>query len=201
MMRLLSAPPSPFGRKVKLVMYIKGLAERVTVELADPREPNAALAAANPLGKIPALVLEDGTALFDSLVICEYLDSLAPAPVMFPPAGLERYRMLTRAALADGIMEAALLIVYEDRYRPADKRVPEWIARQQSKIEGGLAAFEAAPPQVSGAPDYAAATLAAALGYLDFRLYGQWRARHPTLEAWLEGFAAAVPAFARTAPA
>ena len=200
MMRLLSAPPSPFGRKVKMVVHIKGLAERVTVELADPREPDAALAAANPLGKIPALVLEDGTTLFDSKVICEYLDSLAPAPVMFPPAGLERYRMLTHAALADGIMEAALLIVYEDRYRPADKRVPTWIARQQAKIDGGLAAFETAPPQLSGAPDYAAVTLAAALGYLDFRLDGLWRAGHPALKSWLDRFAAAVPAFGKTAP-
>ena len=200
MMRLLSAPASPFGRKAKLTAIAKGLGRCITVEHADTRLPNPILAAANPLSKIPALVLEDGTCLYDSRVICEYLDSLSPTPVLFSPAGLERYRMLTRAALADGIMEAALLIVYEDRFRPADKRVPDWTARQQAKIDGGLAAFDTGLPTWSGHLDYGAIALACALGYLDFRLEGRWRAAHPALAAWLGRFAGDVPAYNETMP-
>lgn len=201
MMRLLYAPASPFVRKVTITARAKGLSDQITLEITDTRAPaNAALWSANPLAKIPALVLEDGTSLYDSGVICEYLDSLAPSPILFPSSGLERYRMLTRASLCDGIMEAAVLIVYEERFRPADKRVPEWVARQQAKIDGGLAALAADPPRWSGHPDYSDIALAAALGYLDFRFGGVWRARHAALIPWLDRFAAAVPAYAQTTP-
>jgi glutathione S-transferase len=198
MMRLLSAPASPFGRKVKITA---GLMEQIAVEFADTRGPhNPELQAANPLSKIPALVLDGGTQLYDSKVICEYLDSLAPSPVLFPRAGLDRYRCLTRAALADGIMEAALLMIYEQRYRPADKWVPEWVARQQAKVDGGLAALSGELPALTGAPDYSHIACACALGYLDFRFEGQWRAGHPSLVAWLDWFAEYVPAYGATTP-
>ena len=198
-MRLLSAPASPFGRKVKITAHVKGLIDQITIEPTDTRGAhNVALAAANPLSKIPALVLADGTQLYDSKVICEYLDSLASLPVLFAPSGLTRYRCLTRAALADGIMEAALLIVYEERYRPADKRVPDWIARQQGKVDAGLAALEAAPPSWVGHPDYSHIAVACALGYLDLRHAGTWRRAHPGLVAWLDAFSAAVPAYDAT---
>jgi glutathione S-transferase len=200
MMRLYSAPPSPFGRKVKITARVKGLMDGISVEHADTRIANPTLAAANPLSKIPALVLADGTQLYDSGVICEYLDSLAPDPVLFPPTGIERYRCLTRAALADGIMEAALLMVYEERYRPADKWVPEWIARQQAKVDAGLASLEAAPPAWTTHPDYSHITLACALGYLDLRFDRTWRKSHPGLVAWLNAFSAKVPAFDATQP-
>lgn len=201
MMRLYSTSASPFGRKVKMTAIVKGLKDHIESVHGDTRDgKNAELGAANPLQKIPALILEDGTHLFDSKVICEYLDSLVPIPVLFPPSGIPRFRCLTRGALADGIMEAAVLIVYEDRYRPADKRVPEWIARQQAKIDGGLAALEASPPAWSSFPDYSHIAIACALGYLDFRLEGKWRASHPKLVAWLKAFAAAVPAFDETTP-
>ena len=198
MMRLLSAPASPFVRKVAMTARIKSLIDQITIEHADTRSHNATLAAANPLSKIPALVLADGTQLYDSRVICEYLDTLAPAPVLFPPAGIERFGCLTRGSLADGIMDAAILIVYEERYRPAGKRVPEWLARQQSKIDGGLSAFEANPP--SGPLDYSHIALASALGYLDLRFGDAWRHSHPALSVWLTSFATLNPAFNETTP-
>jgi len=201
MMRLYSAPASPFGRKVKMTVLIKGLGDRIESVLGDTRGAHSAeLAAANPLLKIPALVLEDGTQVYDSKVICEYLDGLAPAPVLLPPPGLDRIRCLTRAALADGIAEAALLIVYEDRYRPVDKRVLEWIARQQAKVDGGLDAAEGTIGVFGGEPDYSDIALASALGYLDLRLGTGWRATRPKLVAWLDQFAAAVPAYDMTMP-
>ena len=136
-----------------------------------------------------------------SRVLCEYLDSLSTAPPLLPPAGIDRATVLRGGALADGIMEAALLLVYEQRFRPADRRSDVWAARQQSKIDAALALLEAAPPAWSGNPDYAHVALAAALGYLDFRHEGRWRAAHPRLVAWLDRFAAEVPAFAATSPA
>ena len=201
MMRLLSAPPSPFGRKVKMTARIKGLMGRVTVETVNPSVPgDPVLTAANPLGKIPALILADGSALYDSRVICEYLDTQSPSPMLFPAAGLDRFKMLTRAARADGLMEAALLIVYEERFRPEEKRSADWVARQQGKIDGALAVFENRIAEMQGAVDYSQITLAAALGYLDFRHGGRWRASHPALVAWLDAFAARFPAYAETAP-
>lgn len=199
-MRLLSAPPSPFGRKVKVALHMKGLADRITIELADPNQPNPRLNAENPLGKIPVLILDDGTQLYDSSVICEYVDSLAPSPQLFPQTGMARWRTLTLGALGDGILEAALLMVYEKRHRPEDKWVQSWLDRQQGKIDTALAHLEAAPPAWGMAPDYGHLTLACALGYLDFRHEGRWRMRHPRLVAWLDDFARAVPGFAMTAP-
>ena len=201
MMRLLFASASPFVRKTVMTAHIKGLMDQITIEPTDMRgSGNAALWAANPLAKIPALVLEDGTSLYGSAVICEYLDTLAPAPRLFPPVGLARCRMLTRASLADGLMEAAVLIVYEERFRPAEKRVPEWVARQQAKVDSALAALAADPPPWPGRPAYSDIALAAALGYLDFRFAGAWRAHHPALVAWLDRFKCDVPAYAQTAP-
>ena len=198
-MRLLSTAASPFGRKVKLTAALKGVRDQITVEETDTRgQGKTTLSAANPLGKIPVLILADGHTFYDSKVICEYLDSLTPSPVLFPPSGLPRFTCLTRAALADGIAEAALLIVYESRYRTPDMHVAEWIARQQSKIDAGLAALETAPPTWTSHPDYGHVTLACALGYLDLRFAGAWRPSHPGLVAWLDTFATAVPAFEAT---
>lgn len=202
MMLLYSAPASPFGRKVKMTARLKGLMDSITVETVDTSKPdNSALRAKNPLQKIPVLVAEDGTEYFDSRVICEYLDSLAPAPVLFPAAGVARFDVLRRGALADGIMEAALLLVYEKRFRTEEQRSELWTARQQSKIDAALDGLEQSPPVLRGAPDYAHLALAAALGYLDFRHDGRWRANRPKLLAWLEHFDANVPAFAETRPA
>jgi glutathione S-transferase len=120
--------------------------------------------------------------------------------VLFPKSGTERFRTLTMGALADGVLDAALLLVYEGRFRPENMKVQAWIDRQQSKVDRSLALLEAAPPAWSGSPDYGHLTLACALGYLDFRHGGKWRANHPKMVAWLDTFAAAVPAFEATRP-
>jgi glutathione S-transferase len=145
-------------------------------------------------------VVDGDTAIFDSHVICEYLDSLAASPVLFPKGGVERIRTLTLGALGDGILDAALLLVYEKRFRPEDKWHAPWQERQQGKIDRALDFLERKLPVWKEVPDYGHLTLACALGYLDFRHEGKWRARHPGLVAWLDAFAEAVPAFAETQP-
>lgn len=199
MMRLLSSPPSPYGRKVKIVARMKGLTDAIKIETTDTAVPlNQDLKKENPLVKIPVLILADGTQLFDSHVICEYLDTLAAKPKLFPAGGAERFNTLTLGALGDGMLDAALLLVYERRFRPEDKWVQAWIDRQQSKIDAALDHLEAHPPQWGDHPDYGHVTIACALGYLDLRHEGRWRTGHPKLVAWLDRFAAAVPALAET---
>jgi glutathione S-transferase len=200
-MQLLSHPFSPYGRKVTLATALKGLEDRIEVTQVDTNPlDNPEITTANPLGKIPALIIDGDTAIFDSHVICEYLDSLAPAPVLFPKSGVERIKTLTLGSLADGMLDAALLLVYEKRFRPEDKRHAPWQERQQGKIDRALDFLERKPPAWKESPDYGHLTVACALGYLDFRHEGKWRAGHPALVAWLETFAKAVPAFAASQP-
>ena len=148
---------------------------------------------------MPALMV-NGRSIFDSHVICEYLDGEAPSPPLFPASGQERITTLTLAALADGMLDAALLLVYEQRYRPQEKWHQPWQQRQQDKIDRALDVLEQRPPTWGASPDYGHVTLACALGYLDFRHQGKWRAGHPKLVAWLDAFARAVPAFEATRP-
>jgi glutathione S-transferase len=201
-MRLLSGPASPFGRKVRMTAHIKGVIDQITVEAIDTGSVAGSedLRRENPLAKIPVLILDNGTQLFDSHVICEYIDSLKPTPKLFPTAGAERFNTLTLGALGDGIMEAALTVVYEKRYRPEDKWVQTWVDRQQGKIDAGIAHLEANPPLWGATPDYGHITIASALGYLDLRQAGHWRAKSPKLVAWLDQFDKAVPAFSATKP-
>jgi glutathione S-transferase len=199
-MRLISHPFSPYGRKVKITSAMKGLDGDVKIEQADTNLPvNPDLRAQNPLSKIPVLILDHGQTVYDSPVICEYLDSLKPSPVLFP-AGAARWKTLTMGALGDGIIDAAITMVYERRFRPEAKVEQAWLDRQQVKIDGALAALEANPPAWGANPDYGHVTVAVALGYLDFRHEGKWRAKHPKMVAWLDQFAAAVPAFGKTKP-
>lgn len=199
-MKLLSSPASPFGRKVKMTIMMKNLKDKVEVTTVDATKGDASLSAANPMGRIPVLLTADGQAIHDSHVICEYLDSVGTGPVLFPKAGPARWDALTRASLADGIIEAALLMVYEGRYRPENMKVQSWLDRQTMKINASLAELEKAPPTWHDAPDYGHLTLAAALGYLDFRHAGTWRAKHPKMVAWLDTFAKAVPGFEASKP-
>lgn len=200
-MKLYSAPASPYARKVRLTALIKGLANQLEIRAADTNPGhNAEIVAQNPLSKIPVLVLDDGTSIYDSHVICEYLDSRAAAPVLFPGEGPARWRTLTLGALADGIMDAALLLVYEKRFRPEDKWHPEWVARQQAKIDAALDHLNATPPVWQRQPDYGHLALACALGYLDFRHEGKWRQGRQRLVGWLDKYSIDVPQFAETAP-
>ena len=197
MMVLRSSPPSPFGRKVKIAAHHLGLGDRLRIVTADTTDPADELRRQNPLGKIPCLVLEDGSSLYDSRVILEYLDMLAGGGRIIP-LGLTRFEALTRQALADGIMDAALLQVYETRYRPAEHRLPSWTSMQGGKVERGLQEAEARAGALREEIDVGDIALACALGYLDLRFAGSWRASHPRLVAWLDAFAASVPSFETT---
>ena len=199
-MKLMSSPASPFGRKVKMTIVIKNLTEKVEIMPVDATKGDAGLNAANPLGRIPALLLDSGDSIHDSHVICEYLDTVGSGPLLVPRAGPERWRTLTLGSLADGLIEQALLQVYEGRYRPENMRVDAWVARLQSKIDRTLDHLESAAPAWQEHPDYGHLTLAAALGYMDFRHAGKWRVGHPKMVAWLDRFAGAVPAFQASAP-
>jgi glutathione S-transferase len=201
MMKLMSSPGSPYVRKVVMTAHLKGLAARIDMRLTDTNAGDPELNAKNPLGKIPCLITDDGEAIFDSHVICEYLDSLAPSPVLFPREGSKRWQTLTLGALGDGILDAALLLVYEKRFRPAELTVKAWTDRQQAKIDRALGMLEKQPPALGSQPDYGHITVAAALGYLDFRFEGKWRAGHPGLVAWLDAFSRAVPSFEASRPA
>lgn len=198
MMILRSSPLSPFGRKVKIAASMIGVRDKIEMVFADTNDPNEILRQQNPLGKIPVLILEDGMTLYDSRVILEYLDWLGGGDVLIPADPKQRFPVLTRAACADGLSEAALLLVYEDRWRAEEQRVAKWKHHQREKIERGLTAFAAAPP--TGKRDVAHIGLACALGYLDFRFEGRWRDTHKDLVAWLAAFEAEIPAFAETRP-
>ena len=196
MLTLRSAGPSPFGRKVKMAAKILGLMERITVEDTDTTSAADSIRRQNPLGKIPALILEDGQALYDSRVIVEYFDYLAGGDALIPTAPAARFTALTEQALADGVMDAAILQVYEIRWRDEAIRSGKWVDHQTGKISRSLTALEAHPPQ--GRVTIGHVATACALGYLDLRFEGKWRAGHPGLVAWLDAFAKACPAFEAT---
>lgn len=180
---------------------IKGLTDRIEEVATDTNNPaNEPLKAANPLSKIPVLMTDDGKTIYDSPVICEYLDAQVASPVLFPGEGEARWTSQVQGALGDGIIDAAILLVYEKRFRPEEMWVQDWMDRQQAKIDAAVAQLEAAPPAFDGTPTYGTLTIAAALGYLDFRHEGKWRAGAPKMVAWLDRFAEAVPAFGETAP-
>ena len=193
-MILRSAPASPFGRKVKIAAALLGL--RVSVVEADTTSPTDSLRRENPLGKIPTLILDDGTTLFDSAVILAYLDAVAGGDRLIPTGIAPRFAALRLESLADGLADAALLQVYEGRWRPADRQDAAWVGHQAGKVERTLAALEAAPPE--GPVTVGSIALACALGYLDLRFAGRWREGHPVLSAWLDGFSAEVPSFEAT---
>ncbi|WGD31940.1 glutathione S-transferase family protein [Ancylobacter sp. WKF20] len=200
-MKLRSSPASPFGRKVKIAAVVCGI--HLDIEPADTTNPADTLRAQNPLGKIPVLLREDGAALFDSRVIVEFLDAQAGGGVVLPASGEARFTALTQQALADGLMDAALLQVYEARFRPEEQRSASWVDNQAGKVARALKVLESAPPAplaVSGAAHIGEIALACALGYLDLRFHGVWREDHLALVDWLDSFAARVPAFEATRP-
>ena len=198
MMILRSTPPSPFGRKVNLAVSLLGFSREVTIEKADPNDDKDSLRQQNALGKIPTLVLEDGSTLFDSRVILEYLDHRAGGGKIIPAEPKARFVALRLQALADGLTDAQILLVYEGRFRPKEHHVQKWIDYQAGKITRGLAVLEADPPAIDATPNVGQIALACFLGHRDLRFGGDWRANNPKLVAWLDRFAARVPAFAET---
>ena len=198
MMILRSTPPSPFARKVRIAIPLLGLSERIDIREADLNDDSDSLRAQNPLGKIPTLVLEDGTCVYDSRVILDHLDHIAGGGRIVPHDPAARLAALRLQALCDGMLDAGVLIVYETRYRTPEMRVQSWVDRQTGKIARGLASLEAAPPNLDSAPHVGHIALACLLGYGDLRFGGAWRTDHPKLYAWLDRFAAQVPAFEAT---
>ncbi len=196
MLVLRAAAASPFVRKVRIAAALLGLDDRIEISAADTNDPDDSLRSQNPLGKIPALILEEGEAIFDSAVIVEYLDWLAGGGKVIPAEPKTRFRSLTQEALADGIADAAVLMRYEILWREPEQRSERWMAYQSDKIARALRVFEAAPPEELS--DVGTIALASALGYLDLRFEGAWRADHPRLVAWLDVFSDATPSFEAT---
>lgn len=189
-MKLRFSPSSPYARKVVVVAHERGLASRIELMPAStsPVEPNADVARDNPLAKIPSLTLDDGSTLYDSRVIAEYLDQLAGAR-LFPPPGPHRWTALRQQALADGLLDAAILIRYERVLRPAEKQWPDWIDGQFGKIERALDAFENEAVSLEKPLTIGAIAAACALGYLDFR-FGDfnWRKSRVRLTSFYAKF-------------
>ncbi len=198
MMILRSSPASPFGRKARIAAIVLGLADKIDVRETDLNDPADSIRVENPLGKIPALVMENGSTWYDSAVILEVLDHLAGGGRIVPRDPMARFEVQRLEALCDGAMDACILIVYESRYRPQDKRVDAWIERQADKVTRALKALEAAPPGLTDPPDIGQIALACLLGYRDLRFSPDWRRDYPRLAAWLERFSTQVPAFAET---
>jgi glutathione S-transferase len=200
MLILRTSTTSPFVRKVRIAGNILGLMDKIRLEPSDTLDPKDSVRKQNPLGKIPTLILDDGTTLFDSRVILEYFDHLAGGGRIIPASPKERFAALRLQALADGIMEAGVLRIYENRFRPIEKHEPKWLEHQTDKMNRALAALEESPPVLGSTPHVGHIALASALGYLDFRFDGTWRKGHPKLVKWLGEFAAKVPSFAETKP-
>lgn len=186
-MTLFYSATSPFVRKVMLLLHETAQLQDVTLQevALSPVNANAEVNAANPAGKIPALRLADGSLLYDSRVILDYLDQRHGGPSLVP-AGQQRWACLTLAALADAALDAAVLIRYETFLRPQDKRWDDWLQGQQEKLERALARFEqAVGSELANDFDLAAISVACALGYVDLRQPGMgWRQRYPQLAAW-----------------
>ena len=186
-MKLIGSPTSPYVRKVCIVMAEKKLDYRMVAE--DVWSANTTIHASNPLGKVPCLVLEGGEAVFDSRVIVEYLDTLSPVGKLIPGNGRERAEVKTWEALADGLLDAAILARMEASWahRPAEQRSQAWIDRQLGKIAEALRAMSqglADKPYCSGAHlSLSDIAVGCALGYLDFRFSSiAWRDKYPNLE-------------------
>jgi glutathione S-transferase len=180
-MKLFINRPSPYGRKVLVAAYEKNIVPRLEIVSVDPWSDPAELIAASPIGKVPALIMDDETVLADSTLIVSYFDEIGSGDTLF---GTDRFAVLGRVAIAQGLIDAAFATVIERR-RPADKQWDGWIARQRRAIDRIVAAVTA-----SRQFDLGDVTLACGLSYLDFRLPDvTWRAARPDLAAWLDDVA------------
>lgn len=189
-MKLYYSSTSPFVRKCLVAAHELGLADRIELVtvVTMPTAHNDALMRDNPLCKLPTLITDEGQALYDSRVICEYLNDLGGGRLI--PAGGGKWAALVDQSLADGILEAALLMRYEVVLRPAERQWPAWRETQEEKARSALGQFER---QVAGWPadrlDIGVIALASALGYLDLRFPDMgWRDAYPGLAAWFAGF-------------
>ncbi len=190
-MKLFYSPTSPYVRKVMITAIEKGLDSKIEklTAAASPVKADMALAAKNPLAKVPCLITDDGQALFDSPVICAYIDSLK-APHLAPSGATAKFADMTLEALADGFLDAGILLRYEAAMRPEAKRWDDWVNGQMGKIERALDALETTyASQLTGPLSPGQIAVACALGWFDFR-YGHvdWRKSRPKLAAFAKSF-------------
>lgn len=200
-MILRSADASPFGRMVKLAAHVLGRMEDITIEPSNTADPEDTITSQNPLGKIPALIIGDRV-VYDSRVILDLLDMEAGGGRIIPREGMARVDVLTRLARVNGMLDAALLIVYESRFRPAEMVLDSIIEKQKNKI---IRAFEVIaaenPVYTNGAsPQADELGLACVLDYLDLRKQLDWRDHAPGLADWITAFAGQVPGYHDTLP-
>jgi glutathione S-transferase len=199
-MKLLWSSRSPFVRKVMVAAHEIGIADRLDCArtVVSPMKPNPGVMAANPLSKLPTLITDDGTALYDSRVICEYLDGLHPGAKLFPPPGPSRIKALRRQALGDGMMDV-LLVWLSERARPGEQQSATLIGACRDKLKATLDAMEAEAEALAADPlTIGHIAIGCALGYADFRFRDEgWRQGHPRLAAWHEAIAAR-PSFKAT---
>lgn len=183
-MKLFYSPTSPYVRKVRISAIELGLVEQIELILTNPWENPSELADANPLGKVPALMIADNEVLFDSPVICEYLDSLNSEVVLFPASGEARWDALRLQALADGILDAAVMIRL-DSLRPEAEQYSDMRIRQINVIRRALISLCSDMTRLIGPVTIGQIAVACALGYLDFRLPEEdWHKAHPKLDCW-----------------
>ena len=170
-MKLFHTPTSPFVRKVMVAAHELGLTGRIetTFLRPSPLQADATLSHENPLSKIPVLVTDDGETIFDSRVICEYLDTLHAGPKLVPEAGPHRWRVLRTQAVGDGILEAGIQVFYERLHRPKELQWQPWSLGQAQKGAQALDALEAQVEGLRGPLDLGQITIACALGWLEFR--------------------------------
>lgn len=190
-MKLHWSPRSPYVRKVMIAANEMGLADRLELvrTVVGPMKPVEDYFAEHPLNKIPALVLDDGFIVFDSRVICEYLDTLHDGPKLFPAAGRERLMALRNLAFGDGLVDVAMMRLIE-RHKPEARRTPEIIASNERKTREAVHRLEKDVSMLTDrAYDIGHVAIGTALGYLDFRFPDDnWREGHPRLAAWAETF-------------
>jgi glutathione S-transferase len=187
-MKLHWSPSSPYVRKVMIVAHETGLLDQLELvrSVVSMTVPNMAVMADNPLGKLPTLVTETG-AIFDSRVICEYLDTLHAGPRLFPQVHAQRLQALRWQALGDGVLDVAILWRNE-RIKPAERRTPEWLSGFELKMGASLASIERDIGKLEQLPfGVGQIAIACALGYLDFRFADlAWRQQHPWTARWFE---------------
>lgn len=191
-MQLHHSPTSPYVRKVVVTALLTKTFEDIQLVPASltPLMPSAEVQRVNPLGKIPTLVLDDGTTLFDSPVICEYLDSLRKGVNLVPPTGEERWQVLRLNALADGLLEAAFAIRLESM-RPEERRFAPWIAAQQIKFDNALRALDSEAGTSLQKLSLGSIATGCALGWIDFRMpQVDWRSNQARLASWYQKFSA-----------
>ena len=189
-MKILFSPFSPYVRKCLVTAHELGLDHKIQLlpSNAHPVNRDRQIIETNPLGKVPTLYTDDGQTLYDSRVICEYLNSLADGP-LFPASGRQRWSTLTQQSLGDGILDAALLARYEDVARPEEFRFTDWKLAQMDKFETSLTALNNEPSQLAGRVDIGTLTIGCALWYLDLRFSEiAWRDRYPKVASWYQTF-------------